>query len=64
VVVQQRDLATAQATELNALVSYNNARVSLDQTTGTVLEANHVSLAEARSGKAAKPPVPPVPPAQ
>jgi outer membrane protein TolC len=54
VVTQQRDLAAAQATELAALVSYSNARVTLDQTTGSTLEANHVSLAEAREGKSSK----------
>ena len=51
VVTMQRDLATAQSTELAALVSYSNARVSLDQTTGSTLENNHVSLDQARSGK-------------
>lgn len=50
VVQQQRDLSNAQSTELAALVSYNNARVSLDQTLGTTLETNHISIAEARSG--------------
>jgi outer membrane protein TolC len=51
VVTMQRDLATAQATELSALVGYNNARVALDQTTGTTLESNHVSIDQARAGK-------------
>ncbi len=53
VIQQQRDLATAQSTEIAALVTYNNARVSLDQTLGTTLESNHVSIAEARAGKVA-----------
>ena len=48
---QQRDLATAQSTEIAALVSWNNARIALDQVLGTTLESNHVSLAEARAGK-------------
>jgi outer membrane protein len=51
VVVQQRDLATAQAAELTALVTYQSARISLDQTTGATLEVNHVSLTEAESGR-------------
>ncbi len=51
VVTQQRDLAAAQSTELAALVSYSNARVTLDQTTGSTLEANHVSLEDVRAGK-------------
>jgi outer membrane protein len=51
VVVQQRDLATAQSAELAALVTYQNARTSLDQTTGVVLEVNHISLSDAEKGK-------------
>ncbi len=51
VVTMQRDLATAQSTELAALVSYNNATVTLDQTTGSTLESHHVSLDQAHSGK-------------
>jgi outer membrane protein len=51
VVVQQRDLATAQSAELAALVTYQNARTSLDQTLGATLQVNHVSLAEAETGK-------------
>jgi len=50
VVVQQRDLATAQAQELSALASYQSARISLDQTTGTTLTVNHVDLGEAQTG--------------
>jgi outer membrane protein len=50
VVTMQRDLATSQSTELAALVSYSNARVSLDQTTGSTLENNHVSIEQARTG--------------
>jgi outer membrane protein TolC len=56
VIQQQRDLAAAQSGEISAIVSYNNARVSLDQTLGTTLESNHVSIAEAKSGKVAAPP--------
>ncbi len=55
VVQQQRDLATAQSNEIAALVSYSNARVALDQTVGRTLEANHVSIEEARAGRVARP---------
>jgi outer membrane protein TolC len=48
---QQRDLAAAAATEVSSLASYIAARMSLDQTLGTTLEANHVSIDEARAGK-------------
>lgn len=54
VVVEQRDLAAAQAAELVALATYQSARISLDQTTGTTLEANQVSLSEAQAGKIAQ----------
>jgi outer membrane protein len=51
VVVQQRDLAAAQAAELSSLATYQSALINLDQTTGTTLEKNHVVLTEAQSGK-------------
>ncbi len=47
---QQRDLVTAQSAETAALVSYSTAKIALDRTLGTTLEANHVNLEEARSG--------------
>jgi outer membrane protein TolC len=47
---QQRDLVTAQSAEMSALVSYSTARIALDRTLGTTLEANHVSIAQARLG--------------
>ena len=50
----QRDLANAQASELSALVSWQSARISLDQTTGSTLEAHQVSIAEAQAGKVAR----------
>jgi len=56
---QQRDLATAQSSEIAALVSWNNARIALDQVLGTTLETNHVSLAEARAGKVPRASPPP-----
>ena len=51
VTLQQRDLINAQSAEVAALFSYNSARVSLDQTLGATLEANHVSIEDARSGR-------------
>jgi len=48
---QQRDLIAAQSSEVAARVAYINARVALDGTTGVILPANHVSLAEAREGR-------------
>jgi outer membrane protein TolC len=53
VVQQQRDLATAQSAEVASLVAYSNARVGLDQTLGTTLQTNHVSLGEAQAAQVA-----------
>lgn len=50
VVTQQRDLAVAQASETSALVAYSNARIALQQTLGTALEENHVTIQEAATG--------------
>ncbi|HMF77996.1 MAG TPA: TolC family protein [Bryobacteraceae bacterium] len=55
VVQQQRDLATAQSSEVASLVAYSNARVSLDQILGLTLKNNHISLAEAQNGAVNKP---------
>ncbi len=55
VIVQQRDLANAQSSELAARISYQSARISLDQTTGATLEANRISLADAELGKIPQP---------
>lgn len=61
VVRQQRDVTTAQSAEVSALVNYNNARILLDQTLGSVLETNHVEISEVTAGRmAAAPYVPPV----
>jgi outer membrane protein len=54
VVQQQRDLATAQSTEVASLVSYSNARVALDQTVGLTLEQNHITVAETLNGHIAR----------
>ena len=56
---QQRDLATAESSVITALVTWNNARIGLDQILGTTLEANHVVLDEARSGKVSRASSPP-----
>ncbi len=54
VVQQQRDLATAQSSEVASLVAYSNARVALDQTLGATLETNHVTVQEALSGRVSR----------
>jgi outer membrane protein len=59
VIVQQRDLIAAQSAETAALVSYTYARIALDQTLGTTLETNRVSINEARAGKVTRVSAPP-----
>ena len=61
---QQRDLMTAQNSEMAALVAYVTARMALDRTTGTILENNHVKLAEAHEGKVAHQSMVQAPPGQ
>jgi outer membrane protein TolC len=51
VTLQQRDLISAQSAAVAALVAYSTARVTLDQTLGITLEANHISMDEVKSGK-------------
>jgi outer membrane protein TolC len=51
VVQMQRDLATAKATELAAVVSYESAKINLDAITGTLVEANGITLQEVKSGQ-------------
>lgn len=56
VIQAQRDLATAQGTEVTALANYSRARNNLDVSTGRLLEVNSVSLEEASKGTVAKGP--------
>jgi outer membrane protein TolC len=59
VVQDQRDLATAQSSEAQAMANYTHAQIALDQALGRTLEVNHVSLSEAMAGHvAAAPSVP------
>src|ERR1700733_3647641 len=54
VVQDQRDLATSQSTEVQAMANYTHARISFDQAMGTTLDVNHVSLDEAMKGRIAR----------
>ena len=51
IIVDQRALVAAQLSELDALSTYQRARVSLDQVLGETLEKNHISLDQGLSGK-------------
>ena len=55
VVVVQRDVVTAQSSEVNALRSYSSARNNLDLVLGRVLDAHQVDIREAASGKVKRP---------
>jgi len=58
VIQAQRDLATAQGLEVQALATYAQARTQLEVATGSVLETNNVEIGEAKSGRVAKGPAP------
>ena len=50
VVQDQRDLANAQSSEVQAMANYSHARIAFDQAVGNTLETNHISIDEARAG--------------
>jgi outer membrane protein TolC len=54
VVQDQRDLATSQSTEVQAMANYTHARISLDQALGNTLTVNHISVEEALRGRLAR----------
>ena len=60
VVQDQRDLASAQSSEAEALANYTHAQIALDQALGRTLDVNHISLDEAMAGRVkAAPSAPP-----
>ncbi len=59
VIQQQRDLAAAESSIIAALASYTSARVALDQTMGTILDTNHISISDARAGRVERASTPP-----
>jgi outer membrane protein TolC len=50
VVQDQRDLASAESAEVQAMANYSHARINFDQALGTTLDVNHISLGEALGG--------------
>lgn len=54
VVQDQRDLASAQSSEVQAMANYSHARIALNQALGATLEVNNISLEEAVAGKVAR----------
>ncbi len=55
VIQSQRDLSTAQGTEIQALANYSHARVSFEQAVGGTLQTNNVSIDEAKQGLVSRP---------
>lgn len=55
--MDQRDLASAQSTEVQSMANYTHARIALDQALGNTLEVNQVSVDEALKGTLTQPSV-------
>lgn len=51
VVQDQRDLATAQSAEVQAMANYTHARVAFDTALGRTLDVHNISLKEALDGR-------------
>ncbi|HLK48292.1 MAG TPA: TolC family protein [Bryobacteraceae bacterium] len=51
VIQAQKDLATDQDAEVQALANYTHARIAFDLALGRTLDANHISMAEASDGR-------------
>lgn len=54
VVQDQQNLASAESAETQALANYSHARIAFDQSIGTTLDVNHISMDEALSGHVAR----------
>lgn len=50
VILMQRDLITAQGTELRALANLQEAKANYERALGRTLDVNHVTIAEGKSG--------------
>ncbi len=59
VILQQRDVTTAQYAEIQAADGYAKALVSMDQARGTMLERNGMTFNDALQGTVTKQPAPP-----
>ena len=54
VVQAQRDLASDQSAEVQAMANYTHSRLAFDDAVGQTLEVNHISIEEATSGQVAR----------
>ncbi len=50
VIQAQRDLATDQSAEVQAMANYTHAKIAFDEAVGQTMEANNISMADAESG--------------
>jgi outer membrane protein len=55
VVQDQRDLASALSSEVQAMANYTHARIALEQALGTTLDVYNVSVTEALEGRVSRP---------
>ncbi len=55
VIQDQRDLATAQNSEIQAMANYTHTRIALDEALGRTLDVNHITITEALKGQLAMP---------
>jgi hypothetical protein len=51
VIQAQKDLATGQDSEVQAMANYTHARISFDMAMGRTLDINHISMEEAMAGQ-------------
>ena len=51
VIQAQKDLAQYQSAEVQAMANYTHARIAFEQSVGTTLDVNHISIEEAIAGK-------------
>jgi outer membrane protein len=54
VIQAQRDLATAEDAEVQAMANYTHAKIAFDLSLGRTLEVNHISMKEAITGHVAR----------
>ena len=67
VIQAQKDVATAEDGEIQAMANYTHARIFFDQAMGRTLQVNHISMQEAMEGRVRResslpPSVPPAAP--
>jgi outer membrane protein len=54
VVQAQRDLANNQSAEVQSMANYTHARIGFEQAIGQTLDANNISIEEAKAGEVAR----------